>query len=123
MVPLLISCILFATAPADLAYGKANSSNAIGKETPKPTVEETSFQGKYLQLSDGSAWAIHPGDAIISQNWITPAEISISATNNTSYPYLLTNTLTGSSVRARRISKIPSAPPPPEPIPAAPAPK
>ena len=58
--------------------------------------------GSQIRLSDGSLWTIHPKDTIITQSWITPVEIIVSQSGDPNYPYKLTNSLTGSSVRAKK---------------------
>ncbi len=67
-----------------------------------PVLQENLKNGRYIRLSDNSLWEIHPSDTPITQGWITPVQIKVSAANDTAYPYQLTNTLTGSSVRARK---------------------
>ncbi len=79
--------------------------------TPKPTknqpayLDENLSSGHYIRLSDKSLWEIDPQDTPITQGWITPVEIQISQSSDTDYPYLLTNSLTGSSVRAKRVQE------------------
>lgn len=68
----------------------------------KGTIQENLKNGQYIRLSDGSFWNIHPKDTSITQSWITPAEVVVSQSGDANYPYKLTNTLTGSSVRAKK---------------------
>ncbi len=79
-----------------------------GESTGKyPTISEVLGNGSYVKLSDGTLWKIHPSDVAITQSWITPVEIIVEESGSTAYPYNLTNSLTGSSVRAQSASKLP----------------
>ena len=69
----------------------------------RPHIEENFNGGLRIRLSDDTSWKIHPADAPISQGWITPVEIGISESGETDYPYRLTNSLTGSSIRAIQV--------------------
>ena len=72
----------------------------------RPVLSENLQNGKYIRLSDDSLWAIAPQDVPLTQSWITPVEILVVKTNDPTYPYKLTNSLTGSSVRAQKVEKI-----------------
>jgi hypothetical protein len=82
------------------------------KTAAKPAIlEENLKNGSYIRLTDNSLWEINPADTPITQGWITPVEIKVTTTNDTSYPYTLTNSLTSSKVRARKVeTTTPSAP-------------
>lgn len=58
--------------------------------------------GSTVALTDGKLYQIHPDDWAKSSGWIgNAAAISIQDTNDGSaYPLILTNTATGTSVRA-----------------------
>lgn len=58
--------------------------------------------GQKLELSDGSIWEVHPQDVDISAVWITPVPLQIEKSTNSTYPFLLKNTRTQMSVRARK---------------------
>jgi hypothetical protein len=73
-----------------------------------PTISEVLGNGTYVKLSDGSLWKIHPGDIPITQGWITPVEIIVEQSGASDYPYTLTNSLTGSKVRAQSASQLPA---------------
>jgi hypothetical protein len=90
----------------------------------KAYIEENLHSGQYIHLSDHTYWNIRLTDTPISQGWITPVEILVSQSNDPDYPYKLTNSVTGSSVLARKVDKVPPSPiPPPAPAkPATPAP-
>ena len=70
--------------------------------TQVPILQESFNQGKSIRLSDNSLWEIHPEDTPITQSWITPVEIFAIENTNIYYPYQLTNSLTTSTVRARK---------------------
>ena len=94
------------------------------KAAPKrPVVEEVIQNGRYVKLSDQTSWEIYPADTIITQAWLSPSDILITQSGNGEYPYTLTNSQTGSSVRARKINQIPSPSSQKPQQPAAPAPQ
>lgn len=72
------------------------------KKKPGPILQENLQNGRYIGLSDQSIWEIHPADTPITQGWITAVEIKAEPSGDEKYPYKLTNSLTGSSVKARR---------------------
>ncbi|MEM8628523.1 MAG: hypothetical protein AAGF04_00360 [Chlamydiota bacterium] len=72
-----------------------------------PEVSEVIGNGAFVKLSDGSIWHIHPGDRLLTQSWISAAEIGIEYKGGSNYGYILENKLTGSTVRAEKSSKIP----------------
>lgn len=69
-----------------------------------PILHEVLKGGKYVRLSDQSLWEIEPQDTLLTQSWITAIEIKI--TENADQEYTLTNSLTGTSVKARKVEKI-----------------
>lgn len=71
-----------------------------------PILQEVLKGGHFIRLSDNSLWEIDPADTPITQSWITPTEIKIGQSTDSEYPYSLTNSLTGSTVRARKTSKV-----------------
>lgn len=73
----------------------------------RPTVSEVLQSGHYLRLSDGSLWNIRSQDTPLSHSWITAVEIIITPSGDPEYPFKLTNSLTGSSVLAKKVEKIP----------------
>lgn len=84
------------------------------RETPLETpaeehgmLSENLHSGSYIRLSTGTLWKINPKDVPITQGWITPVDIRIAQSGDAEYPYKLTNTLTGSSVKAQKASAIP----------------
>lgn len=93
-----------------------------------PSISEVLGGGNYVRLSDGTLWKINPADTPITQGWITPVGIIVSEnTGDSIYPFKLTNSLTGSSVRAQAATslpeyliKTPQTPATPTPVPAAP---
>lgn len=73
----------------------------------RPIVSEVLQSGHYLRLSDGSLWNIRSQDTPLSHSWITAVEIIITPSGDPEYPFKLTNSLTGSSVLAKKVEKIP----------------
>ncbi len=85
--------------------------NIVQNKAKLPIIQEVLKRGKYVRLSDGSLWEIDPQDTPITQSWITPSEIKIDEIKidksiDSDYPYSLTNSLTGSSVRARKAQRV-----------------
>lgn len=71
-----------------------------------PLVQEVLKNGRYVRLSDNSLWEIDTPDRPITQGWITPTEIKVAPSNDPDYPNTLTNTLTGSTVKARKAQSV-----------------
>ena len=67
-----------------------------------PVISEVLKSGRFVRLSDNSLWEIEKGDTPITQSWITPTEIKVASSTDPDYPFTLTNTLTGSMVKARK---------------------
>jgi hypothetical protein len=92
----------------DSRYEKRAEPLALqAKPSAKPFLSENYYNGQYIRLSDGSLWNIRPQDTPITQGWITSVEILIAPSSDPDYPYKLTNTLTGSSVLAKKASELP----------------
>jgi len=81
--------------------------------TTKPSLSENFYNGRFLKLSDGTLWNVRPQDTAISQSWITPVEVIITQSQDSVYSYKITNTLTGSSVLAKKVSSLPTTKPGP----------
>ncbi|MCX6990267.1 MAG: hypothetical protein NTX49_04285 [Chlamydiae bacterium] len=60
--------------------------------------------GQQLILSDYTRWQVHPQDVTTSSAWIAAVPLTVKAGTDPMYPYVLTNTTTGQSVRAKQIS-------------------
>lgn len=73
----------------------------------KAAIQENLNNGNYIRLSDNSLWNIRPSDTPISQGWITPVDIIVTQSGNPQFPYKLTNSVTGSSVFARKAADAP----------------
>jgi len=69
-------------------------------------LQENLRNGQFIRLSDHTLWNISPEDTPISQGWITPAEIIVSQSGAPEYPYRLTHSLTGSSLKARKAENL-----------------
>src|SRR3990167_7492069 len=81
--------------------------SAEGSTQRLPTLLENLMNGHYLRLSDNTLWHIRPEDLAISQGWILAVEITVSPSRNPFFPNTLTNKVTGSSVLARKVDKLP----------------
>ena len=90
----------------DNHYEKRAAPLATKAAKSRPVVSEVLQNGRYLRLSDGSLWNVRSEDTPISQSWITAVELIISPSSDPDYPSKLTNSLTGSSVRAKKVEKI-----------------
>ena len=91
-------------------YERRNEPLVKADEAGRPILQETLNNGRFIRLSDNSLWEIQLKDTAITQSWITPVEIFVTQSGNADYPFKLTNSLTGSSVLARRASSAPSVP-------------
>jgi hypothetical protein len=92
------------------------NDNFVSKEPSSKEEEPLSLSinidnGQKLQLSDDSIWEVHPQDVDISAVWITPFPLEIEKSTNPTYPFLLKNTRTQMSVRARKSSSNPTEKP------------
>jgi len=76
---------------------KTKSSGAL------PTLQQNMNNGSQLELSDGSIYEIAPSEQAKTLYWLSPVGMEISASNDPMYPYLVKNTLTGVSVRAKLV--------------------
>lgn len=92
-------------------YTRKTPPPVAAKTDKPPTIEENLKNGRFIRLSNHTLWEINPSDTLITQGWITPVEIKIEQNSgDPTYPYTLTNTLTGSSVRARQAQSVESEP-------------
>ena len=89
------------------------SKKFVAQNTKRgPILQENLKNGRLIRLSDSSLWEIDPADTPITQGWITPVEIKVASSDDSAYPYNLTNSLTGSTVKARKPQTQPPAPAP-----------
>lgn len=84
-------------------YEKKTSLQGKKKE---PQIQENLKCGHYIRLTDDSLWRINPKDTLITQSWITQVAIVVQTTDDELYPFFLTNSLTGSSVKAEKVTLI-----------------
>jgi hypothetical protein len=89
-----------------LLFALLNSNKLVGtaQVAAQPLTLQQNLQGgAQLELSDGSLYEIAPSDRSKTTFWLTPIAMTITASNDPMYPVLLTNTLSGISVRAKQI--------------------
>lgn len=71
--------------------------------TASLTLQQNLQNGAQLELSDGSIYEIAPSDRSKTTFWLTPINMTVTPSNDPMYPVLLTNTLSGVSVRAKQV--------------------
>jgi hypothetical protein len=101
----------------DSRYAKKEIAQTLKskKQASKPASLQDNLQGgHYIRLTDGTLWEIRPTDTPISAGWITQVEIKMGQSGDPSYPVSLTNSLTGSTVWARKATSVPPAKPIPK---------
>lgn len=79
-------------------------------------ISENLYNGHYIRLSNDSLWEVRPSDIPIAQGWISPVQVRIENSGDRMYPSEIINTQTGSSVAARRVSRLPQIKKSPEPL-------
>ena len=85
---------------------KRYQKKAPSSKKKEPLIEEVLSGGRFIRLSDRSLWEIHLDDTPITRSWISPSEIKKEITQHKDFPYALTNTLTGSTVRAQKADQV-----------------
>jgi hypothetical protein len=119
MIPAaLIASVLFFHFPSILGVVQPNNT-PIAPPTPAgPTppaalkdlyVSENLDGGAKLQLSNGEIYEIYPDDRDIAAGWLLPSNIKITTSKDPNYPVMITNTVTNTSIKAKKFD--PSAPP------------
>ena len=86
----------------DTHYEKKNEPLHKKPQNKHPILQETLRNGRFIRLSDQTLWEISPDGSAMAQWWITPVEIIVSQSGESEYPYLLTNKLTETSLKARK---------------------
>jgi hypothetical protein len=86
----------------DNHYTKRSTPLQATAPTSRPQISENIRNGQAIRLTDGTLWTIRPQDTLLTQSWITPVDILVSQSGDPTYPYKLTNSLTGSSVLAKK---------------------
>lgn len=76
------------------------------KKNKGPQIQENLKSGHYIRLTDDSLWKINPEDTLITQSWITQVVVEVRESDDEQYPFILTNSLTGSSVKAQKVKSI-----------------
>lgn len=92
----------------DANYEKRSEPIAADEKEMRSELEENLRNGAYIRLKNGTLWQIYPNDTNISFGWISAVTIIITKSGDPEYPYKLTNSLTKSSVKARKVTAIPS---------------
>ena len=74
-----------------------------GNDSEQEVVKFVIDEGMNLFLMDGTKWNINPGDISTVLTWVPGETLQRTVLNAESfYPHRLYNTVTGSSVRARK---------------------
>lgn len=89
------------------AVPTAPSPKKNGKQKG-PSLQDNLQAGRFVGLTDGSVWEIRPSDTPITAGWITQVEIKVQPSGDKTYPFTLTNSLTGSAVLARKAANPPA---------------
>jgi hypothetical protein len=87
-----------------------NANNKPMLKKANPSLSENLYNSSYLKLTDNSIWNVRPQDMPISQGWISEVEIIITPSGDPQYPSKLTNSVSSSSVLARKVDSIPTQP-------------
>lgn len=83
-------------------YYEKREQPKIGRESSlRSSLQDNLQNGTLIRLANGSLWKIKPEDTNLSQGWITPVDILIASSNDKEFPHRLTNSMTGSSIRAK----------------------
>ncbi|MBS0616199.1 MAG: hypothetical protein JSR58_06580 [Verrucomicrobia bacterium] len=88
-----------------LLYALMFSHGMGAAEAPKPEIylSENIKGGTQLRFSDGSVYEVAPQDRGTTQFWITPFSATFGPSTDTQYPVKITNTVSGTSVSAKKI--------------------
>jgi hypothetical protein len=87
------------TQPAAQLPSQTPPSISVPKQY---TISENLKGGRILVLSDNSVWLIHPDDTLIASAWLGVVNVDIQRSNDPAYPYIIVNTATKNSVRAKQ---------------------
>lgn len=85
---------------------KQKEEDKAQKAAKAAHVTEIIQSGKYLRLSNNSVWEIHPADRATVEGWMTPANILVTTSKNSRYPYLLENEITKTKVLAKKVAPL-----------------
>ena len=61
--------------------------------------------GNFIELSDNSIWQVADDDTNTAEDWILPSDILLKEAKDKKYPYTLTNTATGQTIKVKKSSK------------------
>ncbi len=73
------------------------------KDSASLSISENIDGGSKILLSDGSLYEIAKKDTAISAEWLLPHVIQVTHSSDKDYPFLLNNTQSGSTVKAKKI--------------------
>jgi hypothetical protein len=93
---------------------KVTTPPAPQKNSASLYLSENISGGKQIRLSDGSVYDISLDDTEFTAFWITPFPLTVEPSGDPIYPFLITNSNTGTSVKAKLANpkeKIPAPPP------------
>jgi len=62
-------------------------------------------EGRIVLLEDESMWEIHPADRLTAARWLRISTIAVEHTQEEGYPYRLTNSTEGETVRANYLGE------------------
>lgn len=66
------------------------------------TVSINIADGKKIVLSDNSVWDVAPEDQQMASSWLGAQPVAISSSDNTLYPFLMTNMRTNTSIKVKK---------------------
>ena len=69
------------------------------------TISMVIESGNFIELSDNSLWQVADDDTNTAEDWILPSDILLKEAKDKKYPYTLTNTATGQTIKVKKSSK------------------
>lgn len=88
-------------------HEKCFSSSSKGEASEKYLKVSLNINGgQKLQLTDNSVWDIKPSDVKISSTWLSDITVKIYPSGDEEFPYLIVNTTTKRSVKAKKGSSV-----------------
>ena len=82
----------------------ASPSQENSSKSERYTVTTSSSNGQYVTLSNNVKYEIREDDRPIVQGWLVPSDMTVTETStDLSYPWMINNLVTGSSVHAKLV--------------------